>query len=241
VVSCRGVSKRYGDREVVTEFSLDVPRGSCLGLLGPNGAGKTTALRMIYGLTQPSGGSIYVFGEDVSRAPRSVRRRIGVTLQENALVEELTPIENLQVFGRYHLLDGKTLADRIDELLPLLELSDHADVPVKLLSGGYQRRVAIARSLINRPELLILDEPTTGLDPAVRAALWERVRTLRGSGTTVLLTTHYMEEAERLCDEVAVMASGEIVTSGSPRDLISAHLEKEALEVELSSDFEASA
>jgi len=156
-----------------------------------------------------------------------------VTLQENALIEVLSPVENLRVFGRYHLIRAGALDERIEALLDFLDLRSHANVPVKALSGGFQRRLAIALSLMNGPELLILDEPTTGLDPAVRLALWNRVRELRRAGTTVLLTTHYMEEAERLCDELVVMDQGKVVARGAPRDLIRDVLAPETLEVEL--------
>ncbi|HEX6435794.1 MAG TPA: ABC transporter ATP-binding protein, partial [Candidatus Binatia bacterium] len=163
----------------VDNLDLEVPTGICFGLLGPNGAGKTTTLRMIYGVTQPASGTILVFGMDISRNSRAVRARLGVTLQQNVLIEALSPKENLRVFGRYHLLQEPELSRRVEELIDFLELRSHADVPVKRLSGGFQRRLAIALSLINGPELLILDEPTTGLDPAVRLALWSRIRELR--------------------------------------------------------------
>ena len=153
-----------------------------------------------------------------------MRRRLGVTLQENVLVETLTARENLRIFGRYHLLREPHLSARIDELVGFLELGAHADLVVHRLSGGFKRRLAVAMSLINRPELLILDEPTTGLDPAVRHALWSRIRALRGDGTTVLLTTHYMDEAERLCDQVVIMAEGRAMCEGAPRVLIEQRL-----------------
>ena len=213
-----------------------MPRGSCFGLLGPNGAGKTTTLRMIYGATAPSRGRVEVFGHDVTRKPRAVRARLGMTLQEDALLEEVSPRANLRIFGRYHLLRDPELSKRVEELLDRLELRSHADLPVRALSGGFKRRLAIARSLMNRPELLVLDEPTTGLDPAVRQALWSSIRALRRSGTTILLTTHYMEEAERLCDRVAIFAEGRIVAEGSPAELIRCHLAAEALELEHDED-----
>jgi lipooligosaccharide transport system ATP-binding protein len=187
---------------------------------------------MIYGVTRPTAGSIRVFGIDIGRNTRAVRARLGVTMQQNVLIEALSPVQNLRVFGRYHLLREPELQRRIDELIDFLELRSHADVPVRTLSGGFQRRVAIALSLMNRPELLILDEPTTGLDPAVRLALWSRVRELRASGTTVLLTTHYMDEAERLCDRVAIMADGKIIGEGRPKDLIKRHLATETVELD---------
>ncbi len=239
VVQCIGVSKRFGDRLAVDGLELGVGRGACFALLGPNGAGKTTALRMIYGVTPPSAGEVRVFGQNIQHRTRAVRARLGVTLQENALIEDLSPVENLRVFGRYYQLTSSDLERRIPELLDFLELRSHAEVPVRRLSGGYQRRVAVARSLMNAPELLILDEPTTGLDPAVRAALWERIRALRDGGTTVLLTTHYMEEAQRLCDRVAVMDAGRIIAEGASEELIAKHLAAEALELDLSPQLES--
>jgi lipooligosaccharide transport system ATP-binding protein len=232
IVRLRSVSKRFGERAAVNGLDLEVPQGMCFGLLGPNGAGKTTTLRMIYGVTRPTTGTIAVFGLDVARHTRAIRARLGVTLQQNVLIEALSPVENLRVFGRYHLLREPELSRRIAELIDFLELRSHADVPVRTLSGGFQRRLAIGLSLINRPELLILDEPTTGLDPAVRLALWSRVRELRAGGTTVLLTTHYMDEAQRLCDRVAIMAAGKVIAEGAPAALITAHLAAEAVELD---------
>lgn len=232
VVNLRGVDKRFGERLAVDGVDLDVPKGSCFGLLGPNGAGKTTTLRMVYGVTKPTAGEIRVFGCDVARDPRPVRSRLGVTLQENSLIEPLSPEDNLRIFGRYHLLREPALSARVEELMDFLELRSHAGVPVRNLSGGFQRRLSIAMSLMNRPELLILDEPTTGLDPAVRQALWARVRELQSQGTTVLLTTHYMDEAERLCDMVAVFSEGKVQSEGTPRDLVVRHLASETLEMD---------
>ena len=232
IVEVSGVTKRFGERVAVDGLTLNVPPGVCFGLLGPNGAGKTTTLRMIYGVTLPTSGQVRVFGMDVSRNVRAVRRRLGVTLQQNVLIETLSPRENLTIFGRYHLMDGAGLAQRVEELVDFMELRSHADVPVDKLSGGYQRRLAVALSLMNRPELLILDEPTTGLDPAVRLALWSRVRELRRGGTTVLLTTHYMDEAQRLCDTVAIMSAGDVIAQGAPEELIERYLAPQAVEIE---------
>ncbi len=241
IVACERVAKRYGDRLAVDHIDLAIPAGVCFGLLGPNGAGKTTTLRMIYGGTRPSAGCVRVFGLDVARETRRVRKRLGVTLQENALVEVLTAVENLRIFARYHRLPRADAERRIEELLDFLELRTHAALPVRALSGGFQRRLAIAVSLIHRPELLILDEPTTGLDPAVRLALWERIRVLRREGTTVLLTTHYMDEAQRLCDRLAILAAGRIVAEGAPEALIREHLATQALELDLPVAHEAQA
>ena len=239
VVETRELSKKFGDRVAVDQVDLDIPSGVCFGVLGPNGAGKTTTLRMIYGVTQPTGGTIHVFGMDITKNLRAVRSRLGVTLQQNVLIEALSPKENLQVFGRYHLLHEPELSHRADQLIDFLELRSHADVPVRQLSGGFQRRLSIALSLINAPELLILDEPTTGLDPAVRLALWSRVRELREAGTTVLITTHYMDEAQRLCDEVAIIAAGNVIGSGSPAELIASRLAPEAVELDCTPSEEA--
>jgi len=232
IVEARSVVKRFGERLAVDGIDLDVAPGVCFGLLGPNGAGKTTTLRMVYGVSRPTAGSIRVFGIDIARDPRAVRARLGVTLQENVLIEALSPVENLRVFGRYHLLREPALSRRIDALVDFLELRSHAAVPVQRLSGGFKRRLAIAMSLMNEPELLVLDEPTTGLDPAVRLALWARVRDLRANGTTVLLTTHYMDEAQRLCDRVAIVANGRIIAEGAPAELISATLAPETVEID---------
>ncbi len=236
IVRLEQVTKHFGERTAVDHLDLEIAAGSCFGLLGPNGAGKTTTLRMIYGATKPSAGRIEVFGIDIDRSPREVRSRLGVTLQDNVMIEVLDPIENLRVFGRYHLMREPELGRRIEYLVDFLELRSHADVPVRDLSGGFQRRLAIALSLMNSPELLILDEPTTGLDPAVRLALWSKIRDLRAAGTTVLLTTHYMDEAQRLCDRVAVMAEGRILADGSPTELILEHLHRQAIEIDCSSE-----
>ena len=238
IVQLDAVSKSFGSRPAVDRLSLDVPKGICFGLLGPNGAGKTTTMRMVYGATRPTSGAIRVFGLDIAKNTRAVRARLGVTLQQNVLIEALTPEENLRVFGRYHLLREPQLSQRVAELIVLLELASHARVPVKQLSGGFQRRLAIALSLMNRPELLILDEPTTGLDPAVRLALWGRVRELRAAGMTVMLSTHYMDEAERLCDRVAIISAGRVVDQGPPTELIARHLAPEVVEMDCSPEEE---
>ena len=239
VVSARGVTKCFGSYTAVDDLDLSVPRGICFGLLGPNGAGKTTTLRMVYGVTRPTAGSVSVFGIDVTKNPRAVRARLGVTLQENALVENLSSRENLRVFGRFHLLRGLHLERRVEEVIDFLELRSQAELPVIALSGGFQRRLSIALSLMSDPELLILDEPTTGLDPAVRLSLWSRIRELRAAGKTVLLTTHYMDEAERLCDRIVIMARGRAVSEGSPTELIGRHLARDAVELDCTSDEEA--
>jgi lipooligosaccharide transport system ATP-binding protein len=239
VVEARAISKKFGDKLAVDHLDLDVPPRVCFGLLGPNGAGKTTTLRMIYGVTRVTSGTIRVFGMDIGQHVRAVRSRLGVTLQQNALIEALSPKENLLVFGRYHLLREPDLSRRAEELIDFLEMRSHANVPVRQLSGGFQRRLAIALSLVNRPELLILDEPTTGLDPAVRLALWSRVRELRAAGTTVLITTHYMDEAQRLCDRVAIVSAGKVIAAGAPAELITTRLAPETVEFDCTPSEEA--
>jgi lipooligosaccharide transport system ATP-binding protein len=239
VVEARGISKKFGERFAVDNLDLDIPAHVCFGLLGPNGAGKTTTLRMIYGVTRATSGAIRVFGMDIGQHMREVRSRLGVTLQQNVLIEALTPKENLLVFGRYHLLREPELSRRVEELIDFLELRSHAHVPVRQLSGGFQRRLAIALSLVNGPELLILDEPTTGLDPAVRLALWSRIRELRAAGTTVLITTHYMDEAQRLCDRVAIVSAGKVIASGAPAELIITRLAPETVEFDCTPGEEA--
>ncbi len=239
VIEAENVSKRFGNRIAVDALNLRVPKGACYGLLGPNGAGKTTTLRMTYGVTRPDIGSIKVFGLDSVKHGRAVRSRIGVTLQDTVMIEALDVYDNLKVFGRYHLLSGVELDRRARDLMERLELDSHAGMPVKTLSGGFQRRLAVALSLMSKPELLILDEPTTGLDPAVRVTLWELVRELRREGTTVLLTTHYMDEAERLCDELAIFSQGRVIAEGAPKALIREHLAREAVEFEIDADDDA--
>jgi lipooligosaccharide transport system ATP-binding protein len=239
IIEAKSVSKKFAERMAVDGLDLKVPERVCFGLLGPNGAGKTTTLRMIYGVTQPTSGVIRVFDMDINQNRRAVRARLGVTLQQNVLIEALSPKANLLVFGRYHLLREPELTHRAEELIDFLELRSHADVPVRHLSGGFQRRLAIALSLMNRPQLLILDEPTTGLDPALRLALWSRIRDLRAGGTTVLITTHYMDEAQRLCDRVAIISAGQVIREGAPESLI-AMLAPEAVEFDCSPDEEAS-
>jgi len=231
VVDIRGLTKRFGQFEVLRGLDLAIPPGVCFGVLGPNGAGKTTTLRALLGLTPVSGGSVSVFGLPMPESGRAVRARCGVVPQADNLDPDFTVIENLQVYARYFGLDSAALTERIRELLAFVELSDRADAPIATLSGGMKRRLTIARALINSPDLIILDEPTTGLDPQVRRMIWARLRALREQGKTLLLTTHYMDEAERLCDELVIIDHGRILEQGSPRDLIRRHVEPEVLEV----------
>jgi len=231
VVDIRGLTKRFGERTVLRGLDLQVPPGVCFGVLGPNGAGKTTALRAMLGLTPVSDGTIRIFGQPMPAAGRTVRARCGVVPQADNLDPDFTVIENLRVYARYFGLARVDVEARIQALLEFVELSDRADSPIATLSGGMKRRLTIARALINQPDLIILDEPTTGLDPQVRRMIWSRLRALREEGRTLLLTTHYMDEAERLCDELVIVDQGHILERGSPRDLIHRHVEPEVLEV----------
>ncbi|HKF81249.1 MAG TPA: ABC transporter ATP-binding protein [Thermoleophilaceae bacterium] len=216
-VSAHGLVKRYGEILAVDGIDFEVPAGVCFGFLGPNGAGKTTTMKMIYGLAEVDAGELSVLGLDVRRKRREVKARIGVVPQEQNLDRELTVRENLYVQALYH---GLPADGRIDELLDFTLLAGRADGKPAELSGGMKRRLLIARALVNRPELVVLDEPTTGLDPQARLAVWGLLDRLRSEGVTLLVTTHYMEEAERICDRLVIMDEGRIVTEGAPRDLL---------------------
>jgi lipooligosaccharide transport system ATP-binding protein len=231
VIDVRGLHKRFGDREVVRGIDLAIESGRCFGLLGPNGAGKTTTLRVLLGQSPLSGGSVRVFGLPMPAAGHRIRARAGVVPQIDNLDPDFTVAENLRVYGRYFGIPAATLSARIGELLAFVELGDRANASINSLSGGMKRRLTIARALVNDPELLILDEPTTGLDPQARHMIWGRLRALRAQGKTLLLTTHYMEEAERLCDELVVLDAGRILDQGSPGDLIRRHVEPAVIEV----------
>jgi len=225
------LAKQFGTRPVVCDIDFTIAPGQCFGFLGPNGAGKTTTLRMLLGLSPPSGGTLTVFGQPMPAAGRTVRARIGVVPQADNLDPDFTVVENLLTYGRYFGISVETLEPRIRELLAFVELTDRANTKLDTLSGGMKRRLTIARALINDPELIILDEPTTGLDPQVRHLIWARLRELLAQGKTLLLTTHYMEEAERLCDELVIMDQGRILERGSPRALVHKHVSGDVVEV----------
>ncbi|MFQ5936640.1 MAG: ATP-binding cassette domain-containing protein [Acidiferrobacterales bacterium] len=231
VVDARGLTKRFKDKTVVRGIDFHVPTAHCFGFLGPNGAGKTTTLRLILGQSPIDAGTLQVFGLPLPRRGSEVRQRVGVVPQIDNLDPDFTVVENLRVYGAYFRLPRGVIERRIQELLEFIELSDRADAKIPTLSGGMRRRLTIARALINDPELIVLDEPTTGLDPQVRHMIWGRLRDLRQAGKTLLLTTHYMEEAERLCDELVIMDHGKILDRGSPRTLVHRHVEPEVIEM----------
>jgi lipooligosaccharide transport system ATP-binding protein len=232
VIEARGLEKRFGAVHAVRGIDLDVPAGICLGLLGPNGAGKTTTMRMIMGLTRPSAGSLRLFGHAPSGLPRRERRRIGLVPQEDNLDPDLSVVQNLHVYGRYFGLPAALRAARVPELLDFMQLAEKADARVMQLSGGMKRRLVIARSLIASPELIILDEPTTGLDPQARVLIWRQLQSLKAAGKTLLLTTHYMDEAQRLCDRIVLIDGGRILDQGSPAELIARHVKGHVVEVQ---------
>ncbi len=225
-----GLKKNYGDFEAVKGLDFEVFPGECFGFLGPNGAGKTTTMRMIYGASIPTGGRLRVVGLDVRGNERAIKRRIGVVPQENNLDDDLRVRENLLVYGRYFDMPKKSALRRADELLDFVQLTEKADSDVSELSGGMKRRLLIARALINDPDLVVLDEPTTGLDPQARHLVWDKMRDLVREGKTLILTTHYMEEAARLCNRLVIMEDGNIVVGGVPDELVEQHVSPQVLE-----------
>jgi lipooligosaccharide transport system ATP-binding protein len=231
VINARALTKLYDGTPVVDGIDVSVAPGECWGLLGPNGAGKTTFLRMLLGRTPPSSGEITVLGHDIPLQASMMRARIGVVPQLDNLDPDFTVTENLRTYAAYFGIDGRSLNSRIGELLSFAALTQKADAYLSTLSGGMLRRLSLVRALINEPELLILDEPTTGLDPQARQLIWQRLRRLKAEGTTLVLTTHYMEEAERLCDRVTVMDHGRLLDSGHPRALVREHIERYVIEV----------
>ncbi len=231
VIQAHGLTKRFNGEPVVRGIDFSISAGQCFGFLGPNGAGKTTTLRMILGLSPISGGSLRVFGLPVQNHGPVLRARMGVVPQIDNLDPDFSVRENLWVYGSFFQLSRQVLDQRIERLLEFVELTDKAHANADTLSGGMKRRLTFARALINDPELIVLDEPTTGLDPQVRHMMWARLRDLVQQGKTLLLTTHYMEEAERLCDELVIMDQGWILEQGTPAELIRQHVEPEVLEL----------
>jgi lipooligosaccharide transport system ATP-binding protein len=226
-----GLRKSYGAMEVVAGLDFALERGVCFGLLGPNGAGKTTTLRLCLGLTEPNGGEIEMLGRSIPREAREARRHVGVVPQADNLDPDFTVRENLEVYGRYFGLRRPEIEARLPDLLEFAELSSREGSRIQTLSGGMKRRLTLARALVNDPRLIFLDEPTTGLDPQARHLIWERLRRLTREGRTLLLTTHFMDEAERLCDRVAIIDHGRKIAEGPPRQLITQHIEPQVVEV----------
>jgi len=231
IVQCEQLVKNYHNKRVVNGLNLSITEGTCFGLLGPNGAGKTTTLRMLLGMTQADSGSLTIFDHSIKHHARELRSLIGVVPQMDNLDPDFTVIENLTTYASYFGLSGKSLHNKVDELLEFSSLQQKATVKIDTLSGGMKRRLTLARALINDPKLIILDEPTTGLDPQARQIIWQRLRELIQQGKTLILTTHYMDEAERLCDELVIMDSGVVLAKGSPRDMIASQIEPQVLEL----------
>jgi lipooligosaccharide transport system ATP-binding protein len=226
-----GVTKRFGSFVAVDGIDFQVEPGEAFGFLGPNGAGKTSTMRMVGCVSQPTSGTLRILGMDPTVDGPAIRGRLGVVPQDDSLDLELTVLDNLMVYGRYFDLPRAEVRRRSEELLEFMQLDERRDDQVDPLSGGMKRRLTIARALINRPDLILLDEPTTGLDPQARHLLWDRFYQLKRSGTTMVLTTHYMEEAEQLCDRLVIMDGGRIVTEGSPRELVTRHATREVVEL----------
>lgn len=225
------LQKNYGDLTAVNRVSFAVRYGEAFGMLGPNGAGKSTMMRMVYCRTPLSGGSLKVLGLDVTNNTRSIKEKVGVVPQENNLDPDLNVRENLLVYARYFRIPRNLAEERADSLIEFAELQEKRNAHIETLSGGMKRRLMIARALINQPQILVLDEPTTGLDPHVRLAIWEKLRELRNQGLTILLSTHYMDEAEKLCDRLVIVDRGQILVSGTPRELIGQHAKHFVLEI----------
>ncbi len=225
------LTKKFGAATVVDDLSLEIRPGECLGVIGPNGAGKTTTLRMCLGLTAPDSGTIEAFGLPIPEQVREAKKRIGVVTQLDSLDPDFSCAENLRVYGRYFGIASAVLEERIPKLLAFAALQAKADARPGELSGGMKRRLSLGRSLINDPDLLLLDEPTTGLDPQARHLMWERLQNLLVAGKAILLTTHFMDEAERLCNRLLVLDHGRKIAEGTPRGLIAEHLESDVVEV----------
>jgi lipooligosaccharide transport system ATP-binding protein len=236
LVRARALTKNFGDFCAVDSIDFSVKHGESFGFLGPNGAGKTSTMRMVSAVSAATSGELSIFGLDPRTNGPEIRGRLGVVPQEDTLELELSVLDNLLMFGRYFDLPRKVIKERALELLDFTQLTERSKDKVDNLSGGMKRRLTIARSLLNQPELLVLDEPTTGLDPQARHLLWERLYRLKSQGVTLIITTHYMDEAEQLCDRLVVMDHGHIVAEGAPRDLIASHSTREVLELRFEID-----
>ncbi len=236
MIVAKGLTKTYGDFVAVDGINFEVKKGEAFGLLGPNGAGKSTTMKMIASTSQRSGGELTILGKDPNQHGPEIRAHLGVVPQQDNLDRELKVWENLMTYGRFFGLKSAWLKTKIDELLEFAQLEDKRNVKTEELSGGMKRRLTIARGLVNEPEILMLDEPTTGLDPQARHILWDRLFRLKEVGVTLVITTHYMDEAEQLCDRLVVMDKGKIMAEGSPAELIKTYSSKEVLEVRFGSD-----
>ena len=236
LISARGLTKKFGDFTAVNGIDFDVFKGESFGFLGPNGAGKSTAMRIIGATAQRTSGTISILGKDPELHGPQIRAHLGVVPQQDNLDMHLTVSENLYIYGRYFGLPRKFVKGKVDELLAFAQLEEKRDTKVEALSGGMKRRLTIARALVSEPEILILDEPTTGLDPQARHILWDRLFRLKEQGVTLLITTHFMDEAEQLCDRLIVMDKGSIMAEGSPASLIKDYSTKEVLELRFGSD-----
>ena len=231
LVHCQNLSKNFNGKPAVAGLDLDIPPRICFGLLGPNGAGKTTTLRMLLGQSPRSGGTLEIFGEDIELNRRQIRQRTGIVPQADNLDPDFTVEENLRIYGSYFRLPAHEMDRRIPQLLDMVELSARATDRIDTLSGGLKRRLTLARALVNDPEFLVLDEPTTGLDPQARHMIWSLLHRMKRNGKTILLTTHYMEEAERLCDQLMIIDNGTLLAQGSPAELVRKHCESDVLEI----------
>jgi lipooligosaccharide transport system ATP-binding protein len=231
LVVAEGLVKRYGELAAVDGVSFEIRPREVVGFLGPNGAGKTTTIRMLSGSSPRTSGRLDVFGLDVELHPREIKAQLGIVPQDNNYDPDLSVIENLLVYARYYGIPARTARERAIELLEFVHLTDKANEKVDELSGGMKRRLVLARGLINTPRLLVLDEPTTGLDPQARRLIWERLRELRQRGVTIVITTHYMDEAEQICDRLLIMDYGKFIAAGTPQGLIAEHAGQEVLEV----------
>jgi lipooligosaccharide transport system ATP-binding protein len=236
LISARGLTKKFGDFTAVDGIDFDVAKGESFGLLGPNGAGKSTTMRIIAATSRRTSGTISILGRDPEEHGPQVRAHLGVVPQQDNLDTELSVTENLYIYGRYFGLSKKFVKKKVEELLAFAQLEEKRDVKVEALSGGMKRRLTIARALVSEPDILMLDEPTTGLDPQARHILWDRLFRLKEDGVTLIITTHFMDEAEQLCDRLVVMDKGKIMAEGSPAELIKKYATREVLEVRFGSD-----
>ena len=230
IITAHNLEKYFGTLAAVDGISFSVQKGEIFGFLGPNGAGKTTVMKMIHCVSKRTRGDLLVFGMDTDRDPRTIKQRLGVVPQENNPDPDFTVFQNLTIYARYFGIPRTEAEERAEELLEFMQLSEKRDAPIETLSGGMKRRLIIARALMNEPELLILDEPTIGLDPQARHLIWEKLRHLRSLGCTLLMTTHYLDEAERLCDRLVIMDSGKILVEGSPAELVKKYAGEEIVE-----------